>query len=246
MNNFEQLDDYLSGRKFDNSLAIKWKFDNMLISRIDYLSEICKGKNIIHLGCLDHNLDTITRKIASNTWLHKRLTDVSARCLGIDIDPLLIDKIKDMGINNVICSDLSADHLITEITSCQWDYLVCGELIEHIDNPVSFLSTIKDKYASYIKNIIVTVPNSLNFSYIKKSFKTLEAINTDHRYSFTPYNISKILVISGYRPVRTDMVMHFDPKTRGVLHRLIFKKFPLLRSDIIVEAEFPPLGKILN
>jgi len=183
-------------------------------------------------------MDTITRKIADNTWLHKRLTDVSARCLGIDIDPLLIDRVRDMNITNIICSDLSTDHIRTEITSYQWDYLVCGELIEHVDNPVSFLSAIKDKYAPYIKNIIVTVPNSLNFGYIKKAFQTRESINTDHRYSFTPYNISKILVICGYRPVKIDMVMHFDPKTRGPLHRLIFRKFPLLRSDIVIEGCF--------
>ena len=238
MKNFEQLDDYLSGKKFNNGLLIKWKFDNRLISRIDYLSEICKEKNVIHLGCLDHNMDTITKKIADNTWLHKRLTDVSARCLGIDIDPVLIDKIKDIGIHNVICSDLSTDHLRTEITSRQWDYLICGELIEHINNPVSFLNAMKEKYASYIKNIIVTVPNSLNFGHIKNAFKTTESINTDHRYSFTPYNISKMLVISGYRPDKINMVMHFDPNTRGPFHRLIFKKFPLLRSGIIIEADF--------
>ena len=238
MKNIEQLDDYLSGKKFDRGLTIKWKFDNKLISRIDYLSEICKGKNVIHLGCLDHSMDTITRKIADNTWLHKRLTDVSAQCLGIDIDPTLIDKVKEKGVTNIICSDLSVDHLRTEITSCQWDYLVCGELIEHIDNPVSFLSAIKDKYASYIKNFVVTVPNSLSLGHIKNAFKTAEGINTDHRYSFTPYNITKILVISGYHPDKINTTMHFHPKTRGPLHRLMLKKFPLLRSDIVIEAGF--------
>lgn len=242
MRNFDQLDDYLSGRKFDNGLFIKWKFDDRLISRIDYLSEICNGKKVIHLGCLDHNIDTITKKIADNTWLHKRLTNVSTQCLGVDIDPILIDKIRDIGITNVIYSDLQHDHLRHEITSCQWDYLVCGELMEHIDNPVSFLRAIRDKYKPFIKNIIVTVPNSLNLGYVKNAFKTCESINTDHRYSFTPYNISKILAISAYRPVKISMVTHFDPKTRGSLHRLIFKKFPLLRSDIIVEAVFLPIG----
>ena len=238
MKNFVQLEDYFTGKRFDNGLSIKWEFDNRLISRIDYLSEICKDRNVIHLGCLDHNMDTITKKNADNTWLHKRLTDVSAQCLGIDIDPILIDKIKDIGVTNVICSDLSTDNIRTEITSHPWDYLVCGELIEHIDNPVNFLTAIKEKYASHIRNIIVTVPNSLNFGYFKKALNTCECINTDHRYSFTPYNISKILVISGFRPIKINMVLHFDPKTRGPFHRLIFKKFPLLRSDIIVEAEF--------
>ena len=238
MNNFEQLDDYLSGRKFNRGLSIKWNFDNKLISRIDYLSEICKDKNVIHLGCLDHNMDTIIKKTNENTWLHKRLTDVSAKCLGIDIDSKLIDKIRDMGIINVICSDLQNDHIRQEIISCQWDYLVCGELVEHVDNPASFLSAIREKYYPFIKKLIVTVPNSLSFGHIKRAFKTREGINTDHRYSFTPYNISKILVISGYHLNKIDMLMNCDPQKRGPLHRIILKKFPLLRSNIIIEATF--------
>ncbi len=239
MNNFESLDEYLIGNKFDNGLRIRWEFDDTkLTSRLQYLSHICQNKHIIHLGCLDHNFETITRKIANNTWLHKKLTDVSACCLGVDIDPILINSIKEIGIDNVICSDLSIDDVRPEITSRQWDYLVCGEIIEHIDNPVMFLSAIRQRYASFIKRIIVTVPNSLSLGYIKNAFKTVESINTDHRYSFTPYNISKILVISGYHLEKINMVLHFDPKMRGPLHRFILKQFPLLRSDIIVEASF--------
>jgi hypothetical protein len=214
MNNFEILNDYLTGKKFSNGLTIKWEFGKQgLISRLRYLSELCKGKNIIHLGCLDHNKETIRKKMADNTWLHKILTDVSSSCLGIDIDPSLIDEIKsEMGIDNVICSDISTDVIRSEITSRQWDYLVCGEIIEHVDNPAAFLSSIRNKYASCIKQIIVTVPNSLNLGFVKNAFKTVESINTDHRYSFTPYNISKILVISGYYPTNINTVLHFDPK----------------------------------
>jgi hypothetical protein len=238
MKNFEQLNDYLSGIRYNNGLSIRWDLDRQLISRLDYLTDICRDKKVIHLGCLDHNMETITKKIADNTWLHKRLTDVAVQCLGIDIEPSLIDKIKDLGITNAICSDLATDNLRTEITSYEWDYMVCGEIIEHIDNPVSFLSAVRDKYAPFIKNIIVTVPNSLNLGHIKRAFKTVESINTDHRYSFTPYNISKILVISGYCPKEIRTVLHFDPRTRGPVHRFLLKRYPLLRSDIIVTASF--------
>ncbi len=240
MNNFEALNDYLTGKKFSSGLSVKWDFGKVkLISRLQFLSDVCAGKNIIHLGCLDHNKETITKKIAENTWLHKKLTGVAAHCLGIDIDQKLIDDIKtEPGMGNIICSDISVDDIRPEITSCRWDYLVCGEIIEHVDNPILFLSSIREKYASFINEIIVTVPNSLNLNHIKRVFKTIENINSDHRYSFTPYNISKILVISGYNPKEIRTALHFDPRTRGPLHRFILKRYPLLRSDIIITACF--------
>jgi hypothetical protein len=240
INTIDTLKTFLNSEKFNNGLSIKWNFANSkLTSRLQYLAECCKGKKVIHLGCLDHNKETIIRKIADNTWLHKVLTDVSAQCLGIDINPSLTHEIKEeLGIDNIICSDLSKDDVRAEITAQQWDYLVCGEIIEHIDNPVHFLSEINKKYAANIKRIIVTVPNSLNLGHVKRAFKTVESINTDHRYSFTPYNILKIMAISGYHSTKIDMTLHFDPKTRGPINRFILKRFPLLRSDIIVEADF--------
>ena len=240
MNKFVALEDYLTGEKFNNGLSIKWEFGKTgLFSRIQYLSDICKDKKIIHLGCLDHNMETIRKKLNNKTWLHQTLTDQSSVCVGVDINRELIDEINtELNISNVICSDISTDLIRDEITSFHWDYLICGEVLEHIDNPVMFLSSIREKYEKYINRIIVTVPNTLNLSHIKRAFKGVESINTDHRYSFTPYNITKVLVNSGYKVVEMNMALHFDPKTRGPVHRFILGKFPLLRSDIIVEADF--------
>jgi hypothetical protein len=93
---FDFIHPFLRNEKFDNGLSIKWDFaKNKLTSRLQYLSDCCKGKRVIHLGCLDHNKETIIRKIADNTWLHKVLTDVSAQCLGIDINPNLINEVKE-------------------------------------------------------------------------------------------------------------------------------------------------------
>ena len=240
MSQLKSLDDYFTGKRFNNGLSIKWEFGKReLFSRIQFLTEVCRDKNIIHLGCLDHNKETITRKLTNNIWLHKKLIDISNCCLGIDINQSLIKEIRtEMDIDNIICSDISTDILRTEITSRYWDYLICGEVLEHIDNPILFLSSIREKYAKYISKIIVTVPNTLNLSHIKRAFKGVESINTDHRYSFTPYNISKVLINSGYKVSKINMALHFDPKTRGPIHRFILGKFPLLRSDIIITAGF--------
>ncbi|MBE9547614.1 MAG: hypothetical protein IMF10_09025 [Proteobacteria bacterium] len=76
--------------------------------------------------------------------------------------------------------------------------------MEHVDNPVLFLDSIKRKYSKHIDKLIITVPNAFkieNFIFIKND--NIEMINSDHRYWFTPYTLGKVvtracLKIEGY------------------------------------------------
>lgn len=46
--------------------------------------------------------------------------------------------------------------------------LYAGEILEHISNPMEFLSSIKRNYRNEIKRVVITVPNAFrldNFRY---------------------------------------------------------------------------------
>jgi len=86
------------------------------------------------------------------------------------------------------------------ITSKNWDYVVFGEIIEHLDNPVNFLKVLKMKYGKNISKFIITVPNIYNKRQFINMMNYREVINSDHRFWFTPYTITKILVSAGYNP----------------------------------------------
>ena len=50
-----------------------------------------------------------------------------------------------LNYNNVLCADIINDD-IPSLKKEKWDYLIMGEILEHIDNPVSFLTKINEKY----------------------------------------------------------------------------------------------------
>jgi hypothetical protein len=191
---------YLKGDEFSNSLIVDLDRSKYQVrSREEVITEIIKDKDVIHLGCSDH-IPIIREKMAVNKWLHKLITENSGNCIGVDIDKESIDFVKnELGFTNVIHGNILTDDL-KELSDKQWDYVVFGEILEHIDNPVEFLSTFRAKYGNNVKRFIITVPNIYNRKALGNMLKFKEAINSDHRFWFTPYTLSKVLVSSGYLP----------------------------------------------
>ena len=225
----KQLLQYLKGEKFSNSLIInlgREKHEDR--TRENAIIDLIKDLNVLHIGCSDH-IPVIREKLAVNKWLHKLLTDNSKVCLGIDIDKESIDFVKqELNFKNVIYGDIISGD-INEIIKAQWDFVVFGEIIEHLDNPVYFLQRFKERYSKCVKKFIITVPNI----YCKNSFKNMlkynETINSDHRFWFTPYTISKILIMADLTPEKIIYSNLINIGNTGFLLRRIkrFLKIPV-------------------
>jgi hypothetical protein len=192
----EETWQYLRGSKFSNRIDVPLRFKEPIPNRVAFLTEMARGQKVVHLGCLDHQ-PLIADKIARKQWLHKELTDVSAACIGVDIDEAALRYVQDsFGYTNIILGNFTTDRF-EKIASAHWDYAILGELLEHIDNPVQFLSSIRTNYASNIKRIVVTVPNAWTRITMKMAQSSIEMINSDHRYRFTPYTLAKVLFQAG-------------------------------------------------
>ncbi|MBN2633851.1 MAG: methyltransferase domain-containing protein [Bacteroidales bacterium] len=191
---------YLRGDIIDTGLRVQIRRDKYpIISREAQITEIIKTKSVIHVGCSDH-IQIIDQKIKHNKWLHKLITDNASECIGIDIDRESIEYIRnELGYENVCHGNILSDDLIP-VKSRKWDYVVFGELIEHLDNPVDFLKVFKEKYGDYVSHFIITVPNIYNKHHFRDMLRYIENINTDHRFSFTPYTINKVIFAAGYIP----------------------------------------------
>jgi hypothetical protein len=190
--------EYLAGKKFSNGLKIKYDYYQPIPDRISLLCEIVRDKNVLHLGCLDH-LPLIDSKIANDKWLHKRLTDVATACLGVDINEEAMHHVNSKyGFKNIILGDFTKQTL-PEIKKQQWDFAILGELLEHIDNPVQYLTNIRENYKDVISKIIITVPNAWTQTTLKMASGSAEYINSDHRYWFTPYTLAHVLMRAGLK-----------------------------------------------
>jgi hypothetical protein len=213
----QNIEDYLSDKKFDEGLKIQIPFDKERLTRTQKLVALVTNKKIIHVGCVDH-MPIIEEKIRTNTWLHKLVTDVATECIGVDINKEGIEFMKKIGYTNAYYADLMQPDL-PEITSKKWDYMILGEILEHVDNPCDFLKTLNKLYKNNVDKIIITVPNAFceyNFTNVQKGF---EMINSDHRSIFSPYTLNKILHIGGFK---LDDIFFVEPIYR--FHHLVYNK----------------------
>ena len=83
----------------------------------------------------------------------------------VNIDPIAVDKIKSKNLK-AICAN--AEDMIQEMQFCNKTALLMFQVLEHIENPISFLKDAREK--KNIKAIVLTVP------YLKHSRIGLHAL----------------------------------------------------------------------
>lgn len=231
------LSDYLTGEKFSNHYEMnlntlkRWPG---IPDRIEWLVDIVKGKKIIDLGFADH-IEVMEKKIRDNRWLHKRLSDSAEKCLGIDNNEDAVEYCKRWcSVSDVICVDLF-EKINEEIYKNDWDYLILGEIIEHQNNPIGFLYGLG--YYNTIKKYILTTPNAFRIENFLWATKHKELINSDHRYWFTPYTLSKVVHEAGRKVnwlgfCQSSPIPFYKP-----FKKLLLNKYPAFRDTIIMEIE---------
>lgn len=194
--------EYLKGDKFSSLYDLKLE-DNLLYSRIEQIIRIVSGTSVLHIGCCDH-VPLIEKKIQQNLWLHGLLDKKCKDVLGVDISKEAVEFVnaKKLAREKVYYADVTSEDFIEKVPKKDLEYVFLGEIVEHLDNPVSFLTDLKSNMQKYGFNgrYIITVPNAVSFLKKKKLRGGIESINSDHRYWFTPYTICKVMMQSGICP----------------------------------------------
>src|SRR5476649_606265 len=113
--------------------------DFQMVQRLPFISEMCAGKKVLHLGCT--NAPYTLEAIDNNMLLHFELEKVAASIYGIDADESGLEILKAQGTKHLFLANLeNLDALDLNET---FDVIVAGEMIEHLNNPGLFLSGIK-------------------------------------------------------------------------------------------------------
>ena len=228
-----RVEKFLSGEDFSSGLSAKFIGNVTYVGRIEKLIDVTSGKKIIHVGCADH-INLIEKKMKEGVWLHSILEKAATKIIGVDVNHNAIEYLKNLGIDNVFELNIISDSLPKYIKNERWDYLILGEIIEHLDNPVQFLTQINRKFNLYVDEIIITAPNAFRWFNVLSSLKSLELINTDHRYWFTPFTLAKVVTRSGMIPGDFYFVHSFP--TRNPIKKLFYKMFPAFSDTIILRS----------
>jgi len=236
--NFETIQPFLSGKSFSNSLKLNISTtEKQVFYRIPIIESIVKGTRVIHVGCVDH-LPLIDEKRRNGNWLHERLTKVCRECVGVDINQEGLDYIKGIGFADVHYLNIIEDDIPDFIKVRKWDYMLLGELLEHIDNPVAFLKKINEKYRLYTDKLIITVPNGFRLQNFSAALKHQEWINSDHRYWFSPYTLAKIATHAGFEVESFGFVQISNISWKSIKKKFLLSRYPALRDCIVMTLNF--------
>jgi 2-polyprenyl-3-methyl-5-hydroxy-6-metoxy-1,4-benzoquinol methylase len=231
--------EFLNGSKLDVGRRFYDLSMPDTVNRIEYLRVRSAKKKVLHVGCLDHP-EVIRERIKNQTWLHGIISASAALCVGIDVDVHGIDLVnRELDIENIHLIDLSASLVHKDLVflrRTQWDLILCPEVLEHITNHQQFLQNLR-KISHSDTTLIVTVPNAFKFGNFVNAFRGFESINSDHKYWFTFYTLSRTLAANAWKPRR---VIYYNESSgtdwMDILSRIATRTSRVFCDGLVIEA----------
>ncbi len=169
--------------------------------RQDFILTRCRGKRVLHLGCVDVGL--IDVRFEQGEHLHQKLAGVTQELWGIDIDTEGIEFLRRKGFENLVQGDVSQLDEFNQLRDRSFDIIVASEVIEHLLNPGLMLASVRNLMVSGRTEFIVTVPNAFRIDTLLWLFRSIEYVHPDHNYWFSYHTITNLLRKTGFDIVET-------------------------------------------
>jgi len=168
--------------------------DFQSVQRVDLIKRICTNKRVLHLGCT--NYPYTKEALDAGMLLHHDLERVAGELWGIDSDQRGVDALTQLGSKNIVVGDLEQIGEC-ELETQQFDVIVAGEIIEHLNNPGLFLSGIQ-RYMGPETLLVITTVNAycaMRFFYygLRGKGGAAEPVHPDH-VAYYSYRTLKVLV----------------------------------------------------
>ena len=159
-----------------------------VVSRIPEILHRCRGRKVLHLGCADAPYTTQR----GDDLLHKQLAQQSEpdQLWGVDADEKGVALLREMGFPNIMlgnCESLQSDLLREE-----FDIVLAGEIIEHVDNPGNFLNAIRGVMTPRTE-LLLTTANATSVKGFSHALTGVEKVHPDHNYYFSYHTLRQLL-----------------------------------------------------
>lgn len=202
-----------------------------LINKNNFILSKCKNKNVLDLGCVDHDL--YKNKIVNDSWLHDKIKQISNSIIGVDILKENVEFLKTKGYK-IVHGNVENLNEVPEINGKSFDIIIAGDLIEHLFNAGLFLESIKS-FCNSSTEIIITTPNCFSIKYISPYlFKNKEKVRKDHTCWYSKNTLIQLLKMKGFKT--TGFYFSSNIKVNGIRPFLRFsvrKLFPYLSEGLV-------------
>ncbi len=168
------------------------------VSRWEFILGRCANKTVLHLGCIGITEGTTDDKVhamINGRVLHAAIRKHARRVVGIDYDLSTVQALQHLGFTEILYGDVMCLDKLQIVET--FDVIVCGDLIEHLDNPGIMLNGIK-RFMRSESELIITTPNSFGLlAFLRYLFGRYREGN-DHLLSFNIYTLENILKRYGF------------------------------------------------
>lgn len=120
--------------------------------RISFIVGRCEGRTVVDIGCVAHDVE----RMKSPDWLHGRIAQAAASCLGVDVLAEEAEHMRRAGYDVMVHDLTSGPGHIGD--RGPFDVMVAGELIEHVPALDMLFSAARDMLA-HDGQLIITTPN---------------------------------------------------------------------------------------
>jgi SAM-dependent methyltransferase len=206
--------------------------------REDYLKRLCTGRSILHLGFAD--AIHYQAALEEGRHLHAVLKEVTSpdRIYGVDIDEDKVRHFRELWKDDNLLVG-SVEKLQDLPLNQTFDFIVVGELIEHLNNPGLMLEGVR-RFMRPDSRLVITTPNALGLKYQLHALAGNDRSHGDHCVMFSFSTMNTLLIRHQLEPRSwLTAIETFGSKknqlTRPVLDRF-FRMMPHLPETLIVEA----------
>lgn len=174
--------------------------------RVNYILDQCRGKRVLHLGCVDAGL--LAERYARGELVHQKLAAVSADLWGVDVDAEGIAFLQEQGFGQLFVGDVCELSTFARLGDTRFEVILASEVMEHLLNPGLFLDAVKTVMTPGETTLIVTVPNAFRISTLLWLRNGVEYVHPDHNYWFSCYTAANLLRKCGFAVDSVLMYTH--------------------------------------
>jgi len=200
-------------------------------SRDEKILNSSMSKCVLHIGACDSPFTK--EKYTKNLLLHSKLNSVTDAVLGVDIDKLAINEMRNLGFDNVMYFDMN------DLSDLDYapDIIVFGETIEHLGNLDNALENIK-KIMGHKTELLISTPNAFYIENFKNALFLKENTHPDHVVNFSPQTLKQLLEKSDFEVnwiVGTFLNRESENFSKAII-RVFCRLFPMFSETLLTSV----------
>jgi SAM-dependent methyltransferase len=213
------------------------------VRRTQFITERCRARVVLDLGCGD---ETALIKHGTPHWLHGQIIKVAKRVIGVDYSKQVPPEGEITGPNSRI-EHGDVTRLEEVIRDADIEVVVAGELLEHLQDPLTFLCQLRRLYSG--RELVLTTPNATSLSNVVLAVASRESNHHDHLQIFSVKTLNTLCLRAGFQD--WEIIPYHVYFTEMLLRSTGLRRFLVGISENLVnlaEGLFPVLsgGLILH